>query len=167
MDFGAHVSRKLLSIAIAAVTLTACGGTQSNTTCSVSNAFALEPNEKTGPEMRPGNNCLRCHVATGSAKNRPFSFGGTIFAKPDDALCGGVAGVTVKVTDKNGKVVEVVSNAVGNVYSAEPLEQPLSIEATFQGRTRKMPVTTPTGGCALCHSFPDKTGGAEGRIVAP
>jgi hypothetical protein len=151
---------------LVSICVLACGA-GTNPECKVTNAFALEPGEKTGPEMRPGNNCLRCHVATGEAKEKPFSFGGTVFAKPDDTLCGGVAGVTVKVTDSKGKVVEVVTNSVGNFWSAETLEQPLSIEASYQGRVRKMPVTTPTGGCALCHSWPDKTGGAQGRIVAP
>jgi hypothetical protein len=62
--------------------------------------------------------------------------------------------------------LELVSNAVGNFYSAEPLEPPLQMETRFEGRTMVMPVTAPTGGCALCHSWPEPVE-AAGRIRAP
>lgn len=143
--------------------LAACGPPP----CDVSQAFALEAGEKTGPLMRPGQNCLRCHTAGGQAAAKPFSVGGTVFPKPDAGLCEGVAGVTVRVTDAKGKRVELTTNQAGNFWTAEPLEPPLSMEAERDGRIKKMPVTAPTGGCALCHSVPDAVGGARGRIEAP
>lgn len=145
--------------------LAACGAAPEE--CTVTNAFSLAPGEATGPLMRPGNNCLRCHTAGGEAANKPLSVGGTIFPTADAGYCDGVEGVTVHVTDKNGKSVTLVSNAAGNFYSAEALEQPLSITVEKDGRTAVMPVTTPTGGCALCHSYPDAVSGAAGRIRAP
>ena len=135
-------------------------------TCEVSTDFALSATEPRGPTMRPGANCLRCHSASGEAKSRPFSFGGTVFPAADSGACEGVAGVTIRVTDAKGKTVTVVSNAVGNFWSAEPLEAPLSMEAELEGRVAKMPGTAPTGGCALCHSWPDAVS-ASGRIRAP
>lgn len=148
-----------------AVALVGCGAPP-EAACDVSTDFALGASELRGPEMRPGQNCLRCHSASGEAKSKPFSFGGTVFPAADASACGGVAGVTIRVTDSKGKTVSVVSNRVGNFWSAEPLEPPLSMEAEREGRVSKMPVTAPTGGCALCHSWPDAVS-ASGRIRAP
>lgn len=139
----------------------------SESECDTSNGFALEPGETTGPEMRPGNNCLRCHQADGEAASAVFSFGGTVFPTSDANPCDGVPGVTIRVTDSLDRRVTVVSNAVGNFWSAEPLTPPLRMEAEYQGRVAVMPVTAPTGGCALCHSWPDRTSGAAGRIRIP
>jgi hypothetical protein len=129
--------------------------------------FALGRGEATGPLMRPGNNCLRCHSASGEAATKPFSVGGTVFPRADSELCDGVEGITIRVTDVTGKRIAVVSNQAGNFWSAEPLSPPLSMEAEFAGRVVTMPVTAPTGGCALCHSWPDPASGAAGRIRAP
>lgn len=159
MTARALVGRWLLVVGAAA----ACGPPP----CDVPQAFALVAGEQTGPHMRPGQNCLRCHVAGGQAAGKPFSVGGTVFPRPDAGLCDGVVGVTVRVTDAKGKRVELTSNDVGNFWSAEPLEPPLSMEAERDGRKKTMPVTAPTGGCALCHSFPDAVGGTRGRIEAP
>lgn len=149
---------------MAALLATGCGAPAP--TCEVSTDFALGPDEVRGPMMRPGANCLRCHSASGEAKSKVFSFGGTIFPALDSGACEGVAGVTVRVTDSKGKTVSAVSNLVGNFWSTEPLEPPLSMEAERDGRVVKMPVTAPIGGCALCHSWPDAVS-ASGRIRAP
>jgi len=45
--------------------------------CEVPNGADLAPGEATGPLMRPGANCLRCHVKGGRAAGKPFSVGGT------------------------------------------------------------------------------------------
>jgi len=152
---------RLCSFAALAL-LTACG----EPPCAVPNTADLVPGEATGPLMRPGSNCLRCHAAGGRAAGAPFSVGGTVFPARDSEVCGGVMGVTIEVTDSRGKQLRLVSNAAGNFYSQEPLEPPLSLAAEYQGRALAMPVTTPTGGCALCHSWPDAVS-ASGRIRAP
>jgi hypothetical protein len=135
--------------------------------CVPSTSFNLEEGEVTGPLMRPGTNCIRCHSSGGEAASKPFSFGGTVYPTADAALCDGVSGVIFRITDSVGTTVSVTSNAVGNFYSVAPLEPPLQVEAEYEGRIAVMPVTTPTRGCALCHSSPDATGGAQGRIRAP
>ena len=124
--------RVFASLALGA--LAGCGAVD----CQASNAFALAPGEPTGPLMRPGNNCLRCHAAGGAAAAKPFSFGGTVFSSADAAACDGVAGVTLRVTDSNGKTATAVSNAAGNFWSVEPLVPPLSMEAERDGRVAKM-----------------------------
>lgn len=135
--------------------------------CRVPRSADLTPGEVTGPSMRPGSNCLRCHAKDGIASNKPFSFGGTILRARDSEPCDGVAGVTIRVTDSEGRAVSVVSNVVGNFWSAERLVPPLRVQASRDGRTVVMPVETPTGGCALCHSWPDAVSGAAGRIRWP
>lgn len=145
-----------------ALLLGACGQGE----CVSPNSAVLEPGEATGPLMRPGRNCLRCHSPNGAAARKPFSVGGTVFDTKDASVCGGVAGVTVHVVDAKGKQLRLVSNEVGNFYSAEPLEPPLTIAAERNGERLAMPVTAPTGGCALCHSWPDPVS-ASGRIRAP
>jgi hypothetical protein len=102
----------------------------------------------------------------GEAKDKVFSFGGTIFPTADAGACEGVSGVTVRVTDSEGTVVTTVSNSVGNFWSTTPLKPPLRIQVERAGRVATMPGTTPTGGCALCHSWPDAVS-ARGRIRAP
>lgn len=145
------------------IAVAACGASEP---CAVSTSFTLAADEKTGPMMRPGQNCLRCHVANGQASNKPFSVGGTVYAAADANACDGAAGVTIRVTDSTGKKVSMVSNEVGNFWSLERLTQPLNMEAELGGRIVTMPVTAPTGGCALCHSWPDAVS-ASGRIRAP
>ncbi|MBL8956788.1 MAG: hypothetical protein JNK82_38800 [Myxococcaceae bacterium] len=147
---------------MAMLVVLACG----EAPCDVPNTADLQPGEQTGPAMRPGSNCLRCHTTGGRAASAPFSIGGTVYESHDAEVCGGVGGVTVRVTDANGKRVSVVTNDVGNFWSTEPLVAPYSLEVERAGRVAAMPVTTPTGGCALCHSWPDPVS-AIGRIRAP
>jgi hypothetical protein len=137
-------------------------------TCTEAPSFALLDDEPRGPFMRPGDNCLRCHSSSGEAKRKVFSFGGTVFAKADSPRCaGGEASVTIRVTDSVGKTVSVITNEVGNFWSKEPLTPPLSMEARRGDRVAKMPIDSPTGGCALCHRNPNPVSGALGRIRTP
>jgi hypothetical protein len=147
----------------AVMVLCGCAGPE----CPTAWTFALQPGEATGPLMRPGDNCLRCHSAGASAASKPFSFGGTIFPSATAGLCEGVSGVTVRATDADGQRVTVVSNEVGNFWSTVPLKRPLTLEAERAGRIVTMPVVAPSGGCALCHSWPNPVSGAAGRIRAP
>lgn len=144
--------------------LAGCGAPPED--CVVPTSAELAPGETTGHLMRPGQNCLRCHSLSGSAKAKPFSVGGTVYPSAEAGVCAGVAGVTVRVTDSKGKRVELVTNLVGNFFSAEALTPPLSMEAELDGRVAQMPGTAPTGGCALCHSWPDAVS-ALGRIRVP
>ncbi len=154
-------------LAIASGLVAAACASEGGDACGVPTTFSLGPSEVRGPTMRPGANCLRCHSASGQAAAKPFSFGGAVFAAANADLCDGVSGVTIRITDRTGKAVTVVSNEVGNFWGAAPLTPPFRVSAERDGRTVTMPILAPTGGCALCHSWPDAQSGAAGRIRAP
>jgi hypothetical protein len=99
--------------------------------------------------------------------NKPFTAAGTVFTKFDASLCDGVAQVTIRITDKDNTVATATTNEVGNFWITTPLSPPLTIQAERNGVVRAMPVTTPTGACALCHSLGDAQSGARGLIEAP
>jgi len=153
-------------VVLISVLLASCAADHESS-CRVPRSAELAPDEVTGPAMRPGSNCLRCHAKDGLAAKKPFSFGGTIFPSADSDVCEGVSGVTIHVTDAQGREISVISNEAGNFWSAAPLTPPFSIRASRAGREVRMPIEAPTGGCALCHSWPDATGGAVGRIRQP
>ena len=66
------------------VALTACG---TYPTCDVTNSAQIESHEQTGPLMRPGQNCIRCHVAGGIAGTAD-SAGGSVLGGLGDILFG-------------------------------------------------------------------------------
>lgn len=147
------------------LSLVACG-VDSGETCAVPSSAELKEGEVTGPLMRAGQNCLRCHSANGVARGAVFSVGGTVYPAADSDACEGVAGVTVHITDSKGKRLALRSNEVGNFWSREPLEPPLMMAVERDGVELQMPVSAPIGGCALCHSWPNPLS-AQGRIRAP
>lgn len=123
---------------------------------------------KTGPLMRSGENCLSCHRAGGQAQRRPWTAAGTVFRSAESPLDDGVEGATIEITDAAGKKVTLVSNAVGNFYTAEPLTKPLMMAIEYEGRRQEMPIPLDAdGACNACHSHPDAIGGAKGRIRIP
>lgn len=134
-------------------------------------------------EMHPGSDCVGCHRDTGA---KPLMLGGTVYAKqspnfsfiPDlgrDPLAGcfGLEGITVQVTDGNGREYSMVTNRAGNFYiegQESDLVYPYSTKIRFSQRVQERlpffgtPVerivdkeyqmgTQPMyGGCARCHS---------------
>jgi len=103
----------------------------------------------TGPLMAPGQDCLSCHDGRGAPA---FSAAGT-WAGP---------GATVTLTDSAQKVVTLVTNQVGNFYTAEPLAFPITV--SVDGRT--MPDPAGYGGCNRCHGSGGTTL-ATGPLMAP
>jgi hypothetical protein len=127
--------------------------------------------------MLPGANCMNCHVAgkledkTGSGwtKRGPleddelfFTIAGTAFA--DRYGSGAASGATVRVTDSQGKVVTLTSNAAGNFYSTEPVVPPLTAEIERNGQVRSMGSQATTGACNSCHYCEGPPGG---KLYAP
>jgi hypothetical protein len=117
-----------------------------------------------GPLMAPGEDCQDCHSG-GEAK--AWSFAGTVFTAEDADLSQGVQGVTVTVTDANGKKVTVRSNQAGNFYSAERLVPPLRTSISRGGRVSEMEDTFEYGGCNNCHTWPRLPAYDTGRLKAP
>lgn len=117
--------------------------------------------------MKPGWNCLSCHREGGQASSKPWSAAGTIYGDADADVCDGVAGVNVIFTDADGvELTRVVSNEVGNFYTAFALPEGFRVALERQGRTVQMPISPPAGSCNACHDTPP-LGDALGRIRAP
>lgn len=118
----------------------------------------------TGPLMRPGDNCLRCHNDTGTVGAPTWSAAGTLFPSFAADPSEGVADAVIRIADRDGTVVELTTNEAGNFYTAEPLLPPLHVTLIQGDRTLEMPVPAPAGSCNACHSLPS-VGGAQGRIA--
>ncbi len=122
--------------------------------------------QSTGPLMRPGDNCLRCHSEGAKEGAPPWSAAGTVYESPDAPREAGIGGVSVILTDVSGKEVRLVTNEVGNFYTAEVLQRPLAVALERSGRRIEMPFAPPAGSCNACHSVP-AVGNAPGRMFAP
>lgn len=124
---------------------------------------------ETGPMMRPGDNCLRCHRSerTEYPSAPDWTAAGTVYPGPDSPPSDGVPGVTVLLLDADGgEVVSLVTNAVGNFYTQAPLPEGFRVALEYEGERLEMPCAPPTGGCAACHSIPP-VGRAPGRLFLP
>lgn len=104
------------------------------------------------PLMSPGQNCLACHDGRGATS---FTAAGTVYPTVDAAVNQGVSGVTVRFKDASGAVVkELVSNDVGNFYTADPLPTGAYVEVQQGEVIRQMSRQLPDGACNRCHTFP-------------
>jgi hypothetical protein len=119
--------------------------------------------------MEPGIDCLTCHTTSGSAPTHPFVVAGTIYGvtdQPDN--CGGIAGVTVTVTDAGGNKYPLVTSLDGNFYldSLLALNFAMPYTVTLSSGSQSVPMTSSAsaGGCNSCHTQAGASG-AAGRIV--
>ncbi len=123
----------------------------------------------TGPLMRPGDNCLRCHRSERSdyPTAPAWTAAGTVFPGPDSPTTDGVPDVNVLLLDGAGTLIEtLVTNAAGNFYTQTAVPQGFRVALEYEGERIDMPCAPPTGGCAACHSEP-AIGGAPGRLFIP
>lgn len=88
----------------------------------------------TGPLMSPGEDCLGCHDGVDAT---PWTVAGTW--RPQ--------GSTVSISDSAGRTLRLVTNQVGNFYTAEDLTFPLRV--SVNGELMEPDVTY--GGCNHCH----------------
>ena len=127
------------------------------------------PESQFGPEMRPGQNCLKsgCHGPT-SPQGPVWSAAGTIYPSPDAAETEGVPGVQVIFRDSSGaELLRLLSNQAGNFYTSEKLPSGYTVELEKDGATWAMPCSPPAGSCASCHDANTPVAGAIGRITEP
>lgn len=153
---------KITQAALLATALIACGSSEEQTS---SGGFGFE----TGPLMRPGDNCLRCHRDERSdyPSAPAWTAAGTVFPGPDSPVSDGVSGVTVLLMDEDGQTVaSLMTNAAGNFYTAAPLPTGFRVALEYEGDRIEMPCAPPSGGCAACHNQP-AIGGAPGRLFLP
>jgi hypothetical protein len=111
------------------------------------------------PEMRPGEDCLKCHK---SGSSLHWYAAGTVYADPQAKANDGIQGAEVVITDAKNRKITLTTNGAGNFYTAETLDFPAKVEVHRNGKVNQMPTEPPEGGCNSCH-----TGGDTGRIYAP
>jgi hypothetical protein len=125
----------------------------------------------TGPLMRPGWNCLAsgCHFPDKKPVPPDWGAAGTVFPGLDARATEGVPDVVVILRDGGGKEIRLVTNGVGNFYTAETFDGPIDVTLEREGRQIKMPTPAPAGSCNFCHSVPptNEEGFPKGRIFAP
>lgn len=130
--------------------------------------------DRPSAEMHPGSDCVSCH---GDDDARPLMFAGTVYAFRDDREayygasfsggtqpfddCFGIEGITVEITDSDGRVRSTVTNRAGNFYfegRQSELAWPYSASVAYVSeRGPSMPVMSSQpyyGGCARCHALP-------------
>ena len=123
--------------------------------------------EVTGPLMRPGQDCLSCH-SDGAGRGAPtWTAAGTVYAAVDANPESGVPRVDVLLKTAQGALIErLVTNTVGNFYTATPLPIGFRVGLEYQGESIEMPCAPPAGLCNACHNVPP-IGAAPGRIYVP
>jgi hypothetical protein len=114
------------------------------------------------PTMDPGSDCLSCHSPGGRA-HRAYSVAGTVFAQPDSPEFDGVAGANVVVTDANGRIVTMTTNAAGNFYTEEDVTLPLDVLVQVGDIVRHMEPRVTKASCGSCHEAVPYQG-TEGRV---
>lgn len=116
-------------------------------------------------QMHPGGDCISCHASEGEGPQ--FTIAGTVMGGLDDFEdCQGIGDVVVRITDADGVVTDLVSNAAGNFSFRGAIAFPYT--ATVLRGDVESPMATPQseGNCMACHTA-EGAGGAPGRIVAP
>jgi len=118
--------------------------------------------------MNPGKACITCHRM---GEGPTFAVAGTLYPtahEPD--LCNGSNGSTtgarIVITDKNGKVLTLTPNTVGNFSYQGSLATPFTASVTYMGRERRMVTPQTDGDCNSCHTT-SGTMSAPGRILLP
>ncbi len=118
-------------------------------------------------DMRPGEACATCHQVRGGPR---YTVGGTVYPTAHEPnLCNGAtkANLTVIVTDKNGKVVNVpVDTSSGNFGTRTAIVPPFTVVVSDGTKTRPMLGSLTAGDCNTCHTEKGLNG-APGRVMAP
>jgi len=116
-----------------------------------------------GPSMLPGEDCLLCH---NGSRATAWTVSGTVYSDPNAPSYAGEEGAQIIVTGADGKVLTLMSNSVGNFYTAEEIAKPFAV--VVQRGSFKMVMTAPpsSGACSSCHTVP-AVAGAPGRLFVP
>lgn len=105
-----------------------------------------------------GRNCLdSCH-------NHGFTLAGTLYTGAFNNT--GYAGATITIKDSANRTVDVVVQADGNFFTAQPIAFPAVVMASSCPYGTKMTAQVTNGACNTsgCHA---QTGGAAGQIHLP
>lgn len=137
--------------------------TVSDPSCSAQLKWA--GGDEGSPLMNPGKDCIACHTSRGEGPK--LAIAGTVFGKNDDAdTCVGKSGISVEITDANGKVATLTTNESGNFTLGGSLAMPYTARVYYGGKERKMFSPQSTGACNACHTAKGANG-APGRVLIP
>jgi hypothetical protein len=128
-----------------------------------------------GSLMKPGSACVKCHNSDPEAPD--LTLGGTAYGtahEPDDCNAQAVSGpaintAVVEITDKNGAVISLKVNSVGNFYrksAAGAVALPYTAKIKYNGLERAMVASQMSGDCNSCHTQTG-TQNAPGRVLLP
>jgi hypothetical protein len=119
-----------------------------------------------GSRMLPGADCLACHTQGNMPEDdepdKWYTIGGTVFEDLDGTAA--ASDVIVRITDADGRVVELSSNSVGNFYGQQDLVMPITAELERDGAVVSMATEVGSAACSSCHSC---DGAAGGKLAAP
>jgi hypothetical protein len=156
----------LFSILVAgALSVTGCSSnieSVSATECASTQKWVGD--ESADPEMHPGKACIACHS---SGEGPRFAIAGTVYGvdkQADDCL--GSDGAIVQITEANGTVHDLATNAAGNFYLKGSITTPYTAKVLWNGKTHAMGTPQTNGDCNSCHT----QGGANaapGRVILP
>ena len=118
--------------------------------------------------MNPGQACIACHST--EREGPRFAIAGTAYPtghEPDNCN-GSSTRVDVVITDANGTIYTLTSNAAGNFFlpSTPGIALPYTAVVAQGEATRVMSAPQTNGDCNTCHTEAGANG-APGRIVAP
>ncbi len=157
-------------LGLLSLTLAGCGlvpGLGGPSVCATGNVWDL--GDQGSPLMHPGDDCIACHANKGGDAPKLLIAGTVMGGLKDETDCGGIEGVTVQVTEKDGHVIEMQTNKAGNFLlkaSDRELALPFTVKLIYNGREREMKTPQSNGACATCHT-PEGENGAPGRILVP
>ncbi len=137
------------SICLLLPILMACGGTDDEDDVEQSCDTTELDWGRGGEAMLPGTDCLGCHQQGGKA-NSVFTVAGTVMTSSTCPTA--VKGATVMITDNGGSSFELLSNEVGNFFSSDPVQLPLTVSVQLDGAIYEMASPSPQGSCGACHS---------------
>lgn len=121
------------------------------------------------PEMDPGQDCMRCHVAGGAASGRQWTLAGTVFSSPTALSDAGLKDAEVLVIDSATppKSLTLRTNASGNFYTSESLTGAVHVAVQFANQRFQMQEPAPNGSCNLCHQLAPNASGKLEVIPLP
>ncbi|MFT3771627.1 MAG: hypothetical protein QM820_39950 [Minicystis sp.] len=146
------------SVLLVAAALSSCGDPAKD--AAVEELGPEDPGVLEGPLHRPGQPCLACHDGE---RARIFSTAGTVFVTQEDKQP--MPGVSVKLTDKDGKTFDAVTNCAGNFFvNPEDFTPRFPLWVSLRVGSLDIAMDSPMNGdgsCAHCHGMtlgPTSTG---------
>jgi hypothetical protein len=92
---------------------------------------------------------MNCHKSGGSASGFRWTVAGTLYTTASGGTA--VSGATIRVTDANNQVIDLVTASNGNFYTLTSVVLPLHPVASKCPNTATMSSAASSGSCNSCH----------------